>query len=679
MHRKFIGGFLATGLLFIAGAELACGQDKGLKLENFDKQTRVQDDLYRYVNGGWLNRTEIPADKSNYGSFTALADLSQQRIRQVVEEAASGEHPAGSDQQKVGDFFKSFMNQAAINKRGSKPIQPMLKDVDGLDSHAEVFLAFGSMGARGVSVPVGVFVSQDAKDSSRYMLHMIQSGTSLPDRDYYLKDDEKSKAVQEALKKYIVTIMKAAGLEGAEDAAQSILELETRLAEAQVDRTTLRDVEKRYNKMLVAKLGDTFETGNWEGMLEKAQIPKVEDVNVMTPPFFEKFAKIFKETDVETWKTYLKYKVVDLAAPYLSEEFEDAHFELYSKTLAGVPQQKPRWKKAVDTISGQRGKGTLGEMVGKIYVERHFTEEAKKRMDELVKNLLAAFAVGIDELEWMSDKTKAAARDKLSKIRTKIGYPKKWLDYSALEVKPDDLFGNMVRSNQVEYKRMVDKLGKPVDREEWGMTPQTVNAYYSPSKNEIVFPAAILQPPFFDLEGPNALNYGGIGAVIGHEISHAFDDQGSQFDGDGNLRNWWTDEDRKAFKALADKLVAQYSDYEPLPSKKVNGKLTLGENIADLSGLAVAYKAYKISREGKKDESFADWNGSQLFFVGWSRVWARKYREAEMVRRLLTDPHSPSRYRANGPVMNIDAFYEAFDLKEGDKLFKPREERIRIW
>lgn len=679
MRNFTFSGFLVFGLTWLAMTPWAIAQDSGLKIKNFDRKTRVQDDLYRHVNGSWLDQTKIPDDKSNYGAFTALADLSQLRIKQIVEAAASGDHAPGSDEQKVGDFFKSYMNEAAINKRGAKPIQRMLKSVDKLDEHKKIFTAFGRFNAKGVGSPVAVFIMQDAKDSSRYMVQMIQSGTSLPDRDYYLKDDEKSKAAQQALKNYITTILTAAKIENSAESAEAILTLETKLAEAQVDRTTLRDVEKRYNKMPVTDLRKRFKTGYWKGLLKQAQIPEVEEINVMTPPFFEKFSEIFKETSVETWQAYLRFKIVDMAAPYLSKEFEDAHFELYSKTLGGIPQQKPRWKKAVDTISGRRGKGTLGEMVGKIYVERHFPEQAKKRMDELVKNLLAAFDQGIDELEWMSDKTKAAAKEKLSKIRTKIGYPNKWLDYSALEVKPNDLFGNMVRSNQVEYQRMIDKLGKPVDKEEWGMTPQTVNAYYRPSTNEIVFPAAILQPPFFDLEGPDALNYGGIGAVIGHEISHAFDDQGSMYDGDGNLRNWWTEEDRKAFKALADRLVAQYASYEALPEKRVNGKLTLGENIADLSGLTVSYKAYKISREGKDEESYADWNGSQLFFVGWSRVWARKYREAEMVRRLLTDPHSPSRFRANGPVMNIDAFYEAFDLKEGDKLFKPKKDRIKIW
>lgn len=679
MLKRTFPGMLCLALSLFVGFQGILGQDGGLKLENFDKNTRIQDDLYRAVNGKWLDRTEIPADKSNYGSFTALADLSQLRIRQIVEQAANGEHAPGSDLQKVGDFFKSFMNEAAIKRRGIKPVKPFLDRVDKLDKHNKIFAAFGRFGSMGVGTPIGIFVSQDAKDSSRYMLQMVQGGTSLPDRDYYLKDDEKSKAAQAALKKYIVTLFQAAELDGADEAAEKILALETRLAEAHVDRTTLRDAEKRYNKVLVADLANIFKTGPWKALFKSARIPEVEDINVLTPPFFEKFRKIFRETDVETWQTYLRYKILDLAAPYLPKQFEDAHFELYSRTLGGVPQQKPRWKKAVDAISGQRGKGTLGEMVGKMYVERHFPEEHKKRMDELVRNLLAAFDEGIDELEWMSDQTKKAAKEKLSKIRTKIGYPDKWLNYSALEVKPNDLFGNMLRSTQVEYKRMIDKLGKPVDRDEWGMTPQTVNAYYSPTKNEIVFPAAILQPPFFDPDAPDALNYGGIGAVIGHEISHAFDDQGSRYDGDGNLRNWWTDEDRAAFKALADRLVAQYSSYEPLPKKRVNGKLTLGENIADLSGLSVAYKAYRISRKGKEEEKFAGWNGPQLFFVGWSRVWARKYRDAEMVRRLLIDPHSPSRYRANGPVMNIDAFYEAFNVKEGDKLFKPKNERIRIW
>ena len=377
-------------------------------------------------------------------------------------------------------------------------------------------------------------------------------------------------------------------------------------------------------------------------------------------------------------KAYLKFKLINAYEPYLSEPFVEAAFQLFKKELAGVEEQKPRWERGVALVAGRGGFGALGDAVGKLYVQRHFKPEAKAKMDQLVQNLLKAFGDSIGDLTWMGDETKAKAREKLSKIRTKIGYTKKWRSYEALKVDSQDLIGNVMRSNEIEFRRGIEKLGQPIDREEWGMTPQTVNAYYNPTKNEIVFPAAILQPPFFDVESPTPLNYGGIGAVIGHEISHAFDDQGSQYDGDGNLNNWWTEDDEKTFKELTEKLIAQYGEYQPLPGKNVNGKFTLGENIADLSGLTIAYKA--MGYEGLDPAvKVADWTPNQLFFVGWSRVWKRKYREAEMVKRLLTDPHSPSRYRANGPVMNIDAFYEVFEVKEGDALYKPESDRIKIW
>ena len=374
-------------------------------------------------------------------------------------------------------------------------------------------------------------------------------------------------------------------------------------------------------------------------------------------------------------------QLVDSFAPVLADDFTTAHFELHSKAVAGIQEQLPRWKRAVNAISGAGAGdfGALGDVVGRLYVARHFPPDAKAEMDKLVKNLLRAFGESIDDLSWMTEVTKMRAKEKLSKINTKIGYTTKWRDYSKLDVVPDDLFANTVNSNRVEYRRMVDRLGKPVDKEQWGMTPQTVNAYYNPPLNEIVFPAAILQSPFFSKDAETPLNYGGIGAVIGHEISHAFDDQGSKYDGDGNLNNWWTDEDREAFKALTTRLVAQYAAYSPLDGKNVNGELTLGENIADLSGLSIAHKAYRLSLDGKEPEKIAGWTGDQLFFVGWSRVWRRKYRDAEMVRRLLIDSHSPSQYRANGPVSNIKAFYEAFELQEGDGLFKPEKERIEIW
>ena len=415
---------------------------------------------------------------------------------------------------------------------------------------------------------------------------------------------------------------------------------------------------------------------DWKKYFVGNDVPEaIEMVVVQTPSFFEKLATIVDQTELDVWKAYLQFRYIDAAAPLLSKDFVDANFVLYQKQLSGVEEQQPRWKRGVDLVSGR----ALGEVVGKLYVRKHFKPEAKAEMEKLVKNLFQAFDDSIDNLTWMTDATKAKAKEKLSKITPKIGYPNRWRDYSKLEVEADDLFGNVMRSNLVEHYRNVSKLGQPIDREEWGMTPQTVNAYYNPTKNEIVFPAAILQPPFFELNTPAPLNYGGIGAVIGHEISHAFDDQGSKYDGDGNLKNWWTESDRNEFANLTKQLVNQFAEFEPLKGKKVNGNLTLGENIADLSGLEFAHRALKLSKDESLDKTVAGWNSDQLFFVGWSRVWKRKYKEEEMIKRLLNDPHSPSRYRVNGPITNIDAFYQAFDIKPGDKLYRPEEQRIKIW
>ncbi len=651
-----------------------------LDLSTFDTSVRPQDDLFLYVNGTWLNTTEIPSDKSNYGSFIRLADQAQENIRLLIEEAAKQEHSQSSNEQKVGDFYRSFMDEERVNELGISPLYPDLEAIDSIESSDDLLRYFGQAQRLGITTPIGFFVMQDAKDSTRYMAQLIQSGTTLPDRDYYLKDDEKSKNAQEALKQYIAKLYELAGFDQGEEWAEKILELETRLAQAHWKREVLRDAEKRYNKMTLEQLAELTPGMDWSPFLEATDARPIEDVNVMTPSYFEELATIFEQTPLETWRQYLKFHLIDGFAPYLSQPFVDAHFDLHDREIAGVPEQKPRWKRGVELVAGAgTGFGALGDAVGQMYVAEYFKPEAKAQMDELVGNLLKAFELSIDELTWMTDVTKVRAKEKLSKINTKIGYTTKWRDYSGLEVDPEDLVGNVKRSNEVEYYRNVRKLGQPVDREEWGMTPQTVNAYYNPALNEIVFPAAILQPPFFNPDTHPALNYGGIGAVIGHEISHAFDDQGSRFDGDGNMKNWWTDEDRQRFKALTEKLIEQYSSYQPLEGKTVNGQLTLGENIADLSGLSIAYKAYKLSDEGNSTEKVAGWTGEQLFFVGWSRVWQRKYRDAELVRRLLIDPHSPSQFRANGPVTNIDAFYEAFDVKEGDRLYKPPQERIRIW
>ncbi|MEL7500322.1 MAG: M13 family metallopeptidase [Planctomycetota bacterium] len=670
---------VSFSLLLIAG--VCTAQDSPIDMTAFDKSTRIQDDLFNHVNGTWLEKTKIPDDKSNYGSFGILADMSKERIKTIVEEVSESDHPKGTDKQKVADMYRSFMNEERVNGLGATPIQSELTKIDSIDTKQKLIEHFGYHSRIGVDSPIGFYVSQDVGNATEYICNLVQSGTTLPDRDYYLKDDENSTAARKALQAYIETI---AGLAGADDLkanADKVVELEKALAEIQWTRVQLRDANKRYNKMSFAELSKLTKSNvDWVAYFVSADVEeKPADVNVNTPSYFQGLADLIETTPQSTWNAYLKYRVIDSFAAYLSQDFVDAQFELYEKQLQGIEVSEDRWKRAVALVAGGRGFGTLGEVVGKLYVEKHFKPEAKAKMETLVNNLLKAFEASIDDLEWMTDETKVKAKEKLSKITTKIGYPNRWRDYSQLTVNAEDLFGNVYRSNIVEHYRNIRKLGQPIDREEWGMTPQTVNAYYSPTKNEIVFPAAILQPPFFDADAPEALNYGGIGAVIGHEISHAFDDQGSKYDGDGNLNNWWTDQDREAFRKLTQQLVAQYATYEPLPGKNVDGRLTLGENIADLSGLTISHKALTIARQGKPEVMVAGWNSDQLFFVGWSRVWQRKYRDKEMVKRLLTDPHSPSRYRANGPVTNIEAFYQAFDVKPGDKLYKPTEERIAIW
>ena len=659
-------------ILFILSATIM-GQEAGIDANNFDKKTRIQDDFYKAVNGTWLGETAIPADKSNYGSFTVLADLSEQRLRRIIEAAAACDHENGTDAQKVGNLYNSFMDQERIDQLGVKPISSKLADIDTVNDRLHLIQRFGDFEKYGIQSPIGMYVGQDNKNSTQYIITLVQSGTSLPDRDYYLEEDPKYLDARKALRAYISELFKLANLGDEGNAANEILAVETKIAEVQWERTELRDADKRYNKFTQTALAKLTPHIDWQAYFKSADIEDTADVIVTAPSFFEGLDKIIDETSIETWRLYLKFKALDFAAPFLSQPFVDAHFDFHSTALTGIPEQKPRWKRGVQLVEQ-----ALGEIVGKLYVEKHFPPESKARMERLVDTLIGAFDVSIDELTWMTAATKQKAKEKLSKFTVKIGYPNKWKDYSALSI-DDDLIGNVTRSALTEHKRNIRKLGQPIDREEWGMTPQTVNAYYNPSKNEIVFPAAILQPPFFNMEADDAVNYGAIGAVIGHEISHGFDDQGSKYDGDGNLKSWWTVQDRQAFEAITKRLVDQFNEYSPLPGRHVNGQLTLGENIADLSGLAIAHKAYRLSLNGKESPRIDNWTGDQRFFLGWSQVWRRKYRDAEMMRRLLTDPHAPSWYRANGPVINIDAFYDAFDVEPSDALFRAQEERIKLW
>ena len=652
-------------------------RDSGIDPDGFDKTVRAQDDLFLHVNGRWLQRTEIPADKSNYGSFNKLIDEAQLNIRAIIEEVAK--NPTDGNGRKVGNLFNSYMNEEQVERLGLTPLRSEVSKIHAITDKVQVLKRFGWSEIIGVGSPIGFFVDQDDKDSTRYLAGVIQSGTTLPDRDYYL--DAKHENARGALKRYIETLFRLSDQPDGTEAAEAVLKLETKLAEVQWSRTELRDAEKRYNKFTVGKLSELTPKLAWAAYFQSVDAAELKELNVATPSYFQGLEKILDETPLETWKWYLHFRLIDAYASVLPKEFVFAHFKLHGQVLGGIPEQQPRWKQAVDTVAGggSNRMGVLGEAVGQLYVAKHFKPQARERMDQLVGNLLKAFEQSIHDLNWMTDATKKQALVKLSKITPKIGYPVKWRDYSQLEIRADDLVGNMTRSAGFEHQRTLEKLGKPVDRAEWHMTPQTVNAYYNPGLNEIVFPAAILQPPFFDAEADDAVNYGGIGAVIGHEISHAFDDQGSKYDGDGNLKNWWTEADQAAFEKLTSRLVAQYEGYEALPSKKVNGQLTLGENIADLSGMAIAFKAYRISLGGKDGPVLDGYTSSQRFFLGWGQIWRRKYRDAELVKRLVTDPHSPSHFRGNGPVTNLDAFYEAFNLKPGDKLFKPKEERIQIW
>ncbi|MDN3641015.1 M13-type metalloendopeptidase [Simiduia curdlanivorans] len=643
----------------------------GIDLGNMEPSTRAQDDFYRHVNGQWLAKTAIPADKSNYGSFTKLADDAEVQLRAIIESAAASAAKEGTEQQKVGDFFKSYMNTEKLEQLGASPIAASLAEIDALASKDALLTWFGKVARVGVNTPVAVFINQDKRDATQYAVYTYQSGIGLPDRDYYFKEDEKSQAIRAAYKKHILASFALANVAANAD---SVYAIEEALAQGHWQRVDNRDPVKTYNKMPLAELSNLSAGVNWGNWAQALGIDGQANIIVYQPSYLTVFGDTLATKSLEDWKAYAKWQVISGASTLLSKAFDDEHFTFYSKTLRGVEEQQERWKRAVQFTDD-----VIGEAVGKIYVEQHFPPEAKARMDQLVNNLLLAFGEGINDLEWMTEETKVAAREKLSKFTYKIGYPDKWRDYASLVIKADDLFGNAMRAAAFEYARNLSKLGAPVDKTEWFMTPQTVNAYYNPVANEIVFPAAILQPPFFNLAADDAVNYGGIGAVIGHEIGHGFDDSGSQYDGDGNLRNWWTDSDRTEFEKRTTALVEQYNAFEPLPGEFVNGKFTLGENIGDLGGLTIAHKAYLLSLQGKSAPVIDELTGEQRFFMGWAQVWARKYRDEELSQRLVTDPHSPSEFRTNGIVRNMPAFYDAFGVKEGDALFLAPEARVKIW
>ncbi len=646
--------------------------DLGINQESMDISVRPQDDLFRFVNGTWLETTEIPADKSNYGSFSVLLDKAEEDLRVIIEETATTEHPAGTDEQKVADFYRAYMDTELVAQKGLTPIEQDLSRIDAISNHAELVDYIGYSQRIGIADPFGFFVDNDLTDSTRYMGYMWQTGLGLPNREYYF-DDEFSD-VRVAYVEYITDLLSLAGVDDAADKADTIMSLETRLAGAHWDKVRNRDPNERYNLFTIVQANTLTPGFDWNAFLNGAGINGQTEIVLSQPSYFEEATRALSDEPISTWKTYFTYKLINSATPYVTEDFVELNFDFYGRTLRGTEQNQQRWKRAVQDTDNM-----LGEAVGKVYVERHYPPEAKARMDEMIANLREAFRISINNLEWMGPETKAQAQDKLQKFTPKIGYPEKWRDYSALAIEPDDLVGNMARSVEFEFQRNVDKLGAPIDRTEWFMTPQTVNAYYNPNMNEIVFPAAILQPPFFNVEADDATNYGAIGAVIGHEFSHGFDDQGRKYDGEGNLRDWWTEEDNARFQTRAKQLGEQYSSYNPIDDMHVNGEFTMGENIGDMAGLTMAHRAYLLSLKGGNPPVIDGFSGDQRFFMGWAQVWRRLYRDDELRRRIKVDPHSPSEYRANGTVVNIDAFHETFETEEGDELYKATEDRVRIW
>ncbi|QEH34349.1 Neutral endopeptidase [Aquisphaera giovannonii] len=652
------------------------GRRSGITADGIDASVRAQDDFFRHVNGAWIRRTEIPPDRPMYGSFVQLLEKSEAELRSIIEEARKSDAPAGSELRKIGDLYESFLDEERADRLGIEPLRADLAAVDAVTDRPSLLRRVAALQREGVGGFFGISVRTDDKKSDRYILNLSQGGISLPDEAYYREG--KFRPIREKFLAHVEKMLSLAGVPSPAEAARGVMALETELAAHHWDRVKSRDRTLSYNKKDRRELASLAPGIDWPDWLKAAGAPDdlVTEVVVRQPDFLTAASSLIREAPLDRWKAWLKWQVIHDSAPFLSRPFVEENFAFSGRVLTGAPENRPRWKRGVALVGG-----ALGEAVGKLYVARNFPPAAKERMKELVANLIEAYREDISKLEWMGPETRAKALDKLAKFRPKIGYPDRWRDYSSLEIRRDDLVGNVRRAAAFENARNLAKLGKPVDRDEWMMTPQTVNAYYSSGMNEIVFPAAILQPPFFSMDADDAVNYGGIGAVIGHEIGHGFDDQGSKSDGDGNMVSWWTDADREQFEGRTKKLIEQYGEFEPaqLPGQKVNGALTIGENIGDLGGLSIAHQAYRKSLKGEEAPVIDGLTGDQRFFTGWAQIWRAKFRDAELARRLATDPHSPAEFRCNGVLRNLPEFYAAFGVKEGDKLWLAPERRVKIW
>ncbi len=645
-----------------------------IDFSTFDPAVRVQDDLFRHVNGSWLRDTAIPPDKPLTGAFVELRDQAEAAVRDIITTVEPG--VPGSDEAKIADLYASFMAEDAIEAAGTAPLDLPLARIDAVRSTEELLSLLGSFTRQGIDGLMSFEAESDPGDPDRYVVFVGQGGLGLPDEEYYRLDSYIE--IRRQYQEHVARVLELAGVSAPADQAQLVFDLESDIAATHWDKVRCRDIRQMYNLMDLPDFVASAPALQWRAFMAGAEIddPLMAELVVMQPSFFTGVAVLLTPERLPAWRAWARWNLVSSMSPYLTRALVDERFRFYGTVLSGTPELKDRWKRGVALVEG-----SLGEAVGRVYVERHFSPTAKERMDVLVANLIESYRRSISELDWMTEETKARALDKLAKFRPHIGYPTKWRDYSTLEIRADDLLGNVMRSASFEVSRSLSKIGEPIDREEWLMTPQTVNAYYHPMKNEIVFPAAILQPPFFNEHADNAVNYGGIGAVIGHEIGHGFDDQGSTCDGDGKLENWWTDLDRTAFEQRTAVLVAQYNALEPeqTPGHHVNGELTIGENIGDLGGLSIAYQAHRIANPEAQPEKIDGYTPAQRLFLSWGAIWQAKGRDEMVLQRLATDPHSPGEFRCNQIVRNIDAFYEAFQVSDTDALWLSADDRVKIW
>jgi putative endopeptidase len=646
----------------------------GFCLKSMDQEQDPKNDFYHYANGIWLRDNPVPSTESAWGSFLVLRDQNEAILKSILEKVSNTKNEKGSIHQKVGDFYLMAMDTQKTEKEGIKPIEADLFKIKNIKSRNELPALTANFHSKGISPFFNFYVNQDAKNSEQYISYATQGGLGLPDRDYYFETDEKSIEIRKAYIDHIQKTFELLKYKDASKRAASIMKTETALAEASMKRAELRNMDLLYNKISYSQLKELSPSFNWDVYTQEIGMKPIEEVIVLQPNFYKAFNEIIQNTEIEDLKTYYTWNLIRSTSSRLNKKFEENSFTFYGTVLNGTKVMKPRWQKSLNATNDN-----LGEALGQLYVAQAFSLELKEKVNIMVDNLIIAFRERINQLEWMSDSTKHKAIVKLGAFDKKLGYPDKWKDYSTLEIEQTSYVDNVFRVRKFEHQRMVNKLGKPIDRTEWGMSPQTVNAYYSSSKNEIVFPAAIMQPPFFNPEADDAVNYGSMGAVIGHEITHGFDDQGSKYDGKGNLNNWWSDEDKEKFKARTKILESQFNAFEGMDGFFVNGALTLGENIADLGGLSVAYYAYKNALKGQEGPVINGFTAEQRFFLGWAQVWKINMTPEYLRNMLLTNPHSPGKYRVLGPLSNMPEFYRAFDVKEGNQMYKTEQERAKIW